>query len=106
MMDVKAMTDRVLERYAAETLDMIVAVFGNQLLGAKDALNRKFLKPEAWPAAKRGLSFELIRLRRVPFNVAERLVDVGTPASTFSNSRAAWAAAKRYADPKPFAQSR
>lgn len=101
-MDFQAMARRVTERHAAETLDMVAAVSGDRLLGAKDFLDRKFHNPAVWLAAKRGLYFHLVKLRRVPFDVAERLADVGTPASTL-NGRAAWQVARRFAEPKPFA---
>jgi len=104
-MNFQAMTRRVADRYAADTITMIAAVSAGQLLGAQDAINRKYLDPARWSAAKRGVLFELMLLRRVPFDLAERLADVGTPASDFPNSRAAWATAKRYADPNPFAVS-
>ncbi len=102
-MDFQAMTQRVAARYATETLDMVAAVSGDQLLGAKDFLNRKFHNPTVWPAAKRGVYFQLIKLQRVPLDLAERLADVGTSASSFPNGRVAWQAAKRYALPKPLA---
>lgn len=100
-----AQAQRVAARYlsAAQTIDMIAAVSGDRMLGANDFLARKYHRPEAWKAAKRGLPFGLYRLRKVPIELAERLADVGTPASDFPNGRVAWQAARRYADSKPFA---
>ena len=104
-MDFQAMAQRVTVRYAVETLDMVGAVSGGRLLGAKDFLHRKFHNPAAWPVANRGIPFQLFKLRRVPFDLAEQLADLGTPASSFSNARAVWQVARQFADPKPFASS-
>jgi len=96
---------------AQMTLGMIVAVTPTGvMLGAHDRMDRRFLDPRRWlpvvrKAVGREVPFLLYKLRNVPIELAERYADVGTPASTFPNGRVAWQTAKRYAEPKPFADS-
>jgi len=80
------------------------------MIGARDRMDRKFLDPRHWlPVVRKALGrevpFVLYKLRNVPIELAERFADVGTAASTFPNGRVAWQTAKRYAEPKPFADS-
>lgn len=93
------------------TVGMVAAVTATGfLIGARDRLDRKAQTVEMWvPLVKRTLGrvvpFSLHRLKNVPLDLAERLADVGTAASTFPSGRIAWQAAKRYAEPKAFAHA-
>lgn len=97
--------ERVASRHlqAQERLNLIAAVSADRLLGVQDALNRKYLQPHVWPAARRGLYFELWMLRRVPIRLGEHLADVGTPAGKL-NPKMAWQMARRFANSEPFAR--
>lgn len=96
-------TDKDAVKTASPSVDMLAAVSRGQLLEAHDFINRRYHNPKAWKSAKRGKAFELVRLRRVPIDLAEDLADIGTAASPFRTSRAAWQAARKFADNIPMA---
>jgi hypothetical protein len=99
------LSQRVAEAYLkktgswGETVDLVVAVSEDQLLGAKDAATFGALNPALWRARRILPPFDLWRLEGVPMILAENLVDFGTPAARLRDGARAWKLAKKYAVP-------
>lgn len=94
-----------LYKEASGLLDLVVAVDGNELLGAMDGRRRGATDVRFW-RAKVGDAFDLYVVRDVPMQVARKLVDFGSRRSRDSDGRRLWALAKRWSEPRPFKRVR
>jgi len=101
----EAMAFRLADRVSAETLDMVALVQGDEMVAASDEV-RRAADPTFWPQYRTGQPFALYLLRNVPIDLAEKLVDHGHRGGfQFANNRAAWRAAKSFAESRPLFQT-
>jgi hypothetical protein len=91
---------------AEATVDLVAAVRGEDLLGAKDSTQMGAKDLGVWMFTGHEAPFGLYRLSGVPLRLAEELVDFGTRSSRLKNGKAVWKLVKQYAGPRPFKTAR
>jgi hypothetical protein len=88
-------------RQSEETVNMVVAVVDDELVGSTDDMFRG-RRLETWSHLA-GEPLDLYRLREVPLSIAERLIDHPRPGGAgFRTDRMAWSVAKQFAGDRPF----
>jgi hypothetical protein len=80
---------------AADTVDLIVAVQGDELISAVDAKKPGARAASYWKYRHKP-PFELHILRRVPLSLAEDLADLGTRNAKMRDGRRAWRDVRRF----------
>lgn len=76
-------------RASDESVDLAVAVRGDEFLGAKDDSSRDSRDMREWQMQYEA-PFDVVLVEGVSLPLAEELVDFGTPASGVKNGRQAW----------------
>jgi hypothetical protein len=82
-------------------VDLVAAVRGNELLGAKDSNRMGAKDPGVWMFSGTEAPFGLFLLTGVPLKLAEKLVDFGTRASRLKDGKTVWKLVKRYSGRNP-----
>jgi hypothetical protein len=83
-----------------QSVSLVVAVNGNELLGAKDSTATGARDTGTWMLSGIDGPFELYLLKHVPLVVAEALVDFGTRVSKIRDGKKVWRLVKKYAKPQ------
>lgn len=86
---------------AAPTIDMVAAVWKNELLGAMDVRKHGAKDMRFW-GARVDPPFELYMLKDVPMDLARPLNDFPVRASRLQGPRKAWSIARQHADNRSF----
>jgi hypothetical protein len=84
------------------TVDLVAAVRGNELLGAKDSSQMGAKTPGVWMFSGAEAPFGLFMLSGVPLKTAEQVVDFGTRGGRLKDGNAVWKLIKRYSARSPF----
>jgi hypothetical protein len=86
---------------AEEAVDLIAAVRNDEFLGAKDSTSMGAKDASVWQFSV-DPPFDLYLLKNVPLDLAEQLVDFGTPAGRLRDGKKVWRMARKYAASRPF----
>jgi len=88
-------------KQAVPVIDMVAAVFRDELLGAMDIRKRGAKEGRFWSYKIEG-PFELYRLEDVPLPLARELTDFPKRSPRLPNSRQAWRRVREFASGRPF----
>lgn len=92
-------------KHAQQTVDMVAAVRGNEMLRAMDVNKRGAHDPRLWRHLVEG-PFDLYVLHDVPMGAARTFADLGARGTHPRSGRQVWQMARRHAEPRPFRRVR